>query len=293
VNSFPNPFELPGQWYRANLHAHTTTSDGRISPAERVEQYRAEGYHVLALTDHEATNDVTALAGGEMLVIGGVELHPPDPAGESFHLVGLHVPFGFADSEGEDANECIARVRAAGGIVILAHPYWCGQAFQDFAHLRGLSAVEVYNGTCDYAGRPCSENEWAYALDHGAALPAVGVDDCHLGLGGVDVFAAWTWLRMPAVTAENVLAAVSQGACYASCGPVVEDFRLAGGQVRLGCSPAAKIQFLSGRAQGVTRWADPGQTIRDFTVDRPNWPYVRAVVTDPSGRRAWTNPLTL
>ena len=46
-----NPFTVRGNWYKANLHTHTTVSDGALSPAERVEQYREAGYSVLAITD--------------------------------------------------------------------------------------------------------------------------------------------------------------------------------------------------------------------------------------------------
>lgn len=38
-----NPFELPGQWYKANLHTHTTKSDGDVDLPVRVEQYKSHG----------------------------------------------------------------------------------------------------------------------------------------------------------------------------------------------------------------------------------------------------------
>ena len=57
-----NPFELPGRWYKANLHTYTSSSDGAISPEARVAQYRRAGYEVLALTDHGVTNDVCRMS---------------------------------------------------------------------------------------------------------------------------------------------------------------------------------------------------------------------------------------
>jgi len=38
-----NPFTQAGEWYKANLHTHSTTSDGRQSPAETAEAYRKAG----------------------------------------------------------------------------------------------------------------------------------------------------------------------------------------------------------------------------------------------------------
>lgn len=38
--------------YQANLHTHTTQSDGWLTPNAVVDEYRARGYRILALTDH-------------------------------------------------------------------------------------------------------------------------------------------------------------------------------------------------------------------------------------------------
>ena len=43
--------------YKANLHSHTTLSDGKRSPEELVSEYKKRGYSVLAITDHEAPYD--------------------------------------------------------------------------------------------------------------------------------------------------------------------------------------------------------------------------------------------
>lgn len=45
-------FSAPGQFYRSNLHTHSTLSDGVLSPAEVCRRYPSEGYDFIALTDH-------------------------------------------------------------------------------------------------------------------------------------------------------------------------------------------------------------------------------------------------
>ncbi len=42
-----------GSWYRANLHGHSTISDGVCSPEEIKKSYQAMGYSIVAFTDHE------------------------------------------------------------------------------------------------------------------------------------------------------------------------------------------------------------------------------------------------
>ena len=41
-----------GNFYKANLHCHTTVSDGRFSPEEIKKLYKEKGYNVVAFTDH-------------------------------------------------------------------------------------------------------------------------------------------------------------------------------------------------------------------------------------------------
>ena len=38
--------------YKANLHSHSNLSDGKLSPTEMKELYKANGYDILAITDH-------------------------------------------------------------------------------------------------------------------------------------------------------------------------------------------------------------------------------------------------
>ena len=41
-----------GTFYKANLHAHTVVSDGKLTPEEMKREYQKRGYSVIAYTDH-------------------------------------------------------------------------------------------------------------------------------------------------------------------------------------------------------------------------------------------------
>ncbi|NIA07666.1 MAG: hypothetical protein GWP14_08555 [Actinobacteria bacterium] len=293
IRSFSNPFELPGKWYKANLHTHTTTSDGQFSVTERVRQYREGGYGVLAITDHVQINDVRGLSDKKLLVISGAEFQAICPKTTTqYHIVALNLNHGFKFDSLNDVGHCISQVKKAGGESILAHPYWSSLAGEDFRHLKGLAAVEIYNSTCDMTGRPNSENEWAYCLDHGQILPMVGNDDAHFD-EGEDTMACWTWFKMPSLNVKNLLRALRSGGCYVSCGPKVHDFRITRGKIRLRCTAAVKIYFVGGPGQGDRRRAKESKSINTFSVAVPDWPYVRAVIVDERGRKAWTQPIIL
>lgn len=77
----------------ANLHLHSTHSDGMYSPTELVAIAKAEGYRAIAITDHDSASAypelVSACAQVGMECIFAVEFTVVEPY--SFHIVG----FGF------------------------------------------------------------------------------------------------------------------------------------------------------------------------------------------------------
>ncbi|MGH2689847.1 MAG: PHP domain-containing protein [Actinomycetota bacterium] len=101
----------------AELHAHTTESDGTFTPAEAVERAASLGLEALAVTDHDSMGAVDAATeagrGTGVRVIPGVEiscLHNGGPV----HVLGY-----WADPDDELARELEAirasrRTRAAG-----------------------------------------------------------------------------------------------------------------------------------------------------------------------------------
>lgn len=287
-----NPFERAGRWYKANLHTHTTTSDGEASVEERVRQYHAKGYDILAITDHDRTNDVEEYSTEEFLVLGGMETHPPCPNHpEDYHLLCLNLPHGFEFPTEADANARIALVKKAGGEVILAHPYWSGLNINHLLPVRGHIGIEVYNATCTKNGKGFSSVHWDNLLNLGRIIPAIACDDAHRGR---DIFMGWTMIKAERLTVEAVMEALRTGCYYASCGPTIEDLRLEGGKVVLRCSPVVEVHFITYLCYGRSLYADGGDPItRAEFVPKDNARFVRVEVVDRRGNRAWTNPLVL
>ncbi len=82
---------------RVDLHAHTTASDGRDTPAELVHQAIERNLVALGVTDHDSMAGVqeaqTAAQGSDLMVFAGVELNTDIP-GREVHILGY-----FADTE--------------------------------------------------------------------------------------------------------------------------------------------------------------------------------------------------
>ncbi len=62
-----------GRFYKANLHCHSTVSDGKNTPEEMKDFYKANGYDILAITDHELLVDHSHLSDPDFLVLTGYE----------------------------------------------------------------------------------------------------------------------------------------------------------------------------------------------------------------------------
>ena len=88
----------------ADLHTHTTASDGQYTPAELVHLTKQHSVQVLAVTDHDTISGVNeAQRAGDALglqVTRGVELSAKEH--HNFHVLG----YGFRDGDTELAALC-------------------------------------------------------------------------------------------------------------------------------------------------------------------------------------------
>jgi len=82
---------------KADLHLHTTASDGRLEPRELVSLAVRVGLNVIAITDHDTIDGIApALAAAKILssfkVIPGVEINTDVPDGE-VHILGYFIDY--------------------------------------------------------------------------------------------------------------------------------------------------------------------------------------------------------
>ncbi|MBM3119279.1 MAG: PHP domain-containing protein [Chloroflexi bacterium] len=82
---------------KADLHLHTTASDGRLEPKEIVSLAAKVGLDVIAITDHDTIDGVApALSAAEafpsLTVIPGVEVNTDVPHGE-VHVLGYFIDY--------------------------------------------------------------------------------------------------------------------------------------------------------------------------------------------------------
>ena len=190
----------------AELHAHTTWSDGALTTRELIDLYGRQGFDVLCVTDHVvrtddpwtidgraepavswrtypaylaelATEAARALSVYGLVVVPGLELtyNDADPA-EAAHAVAVGLKEFVSVDDG--IAEAMRTARVAGAAIIAAHPYdgepapSASRLTQRFARDRRLVAladrIELFNRSQLFA--------WVAE----AGLPAVATGDTHL-----------------------------------------------------------------------------------------------------------------
>lgn len=304
----PSPFAQPGQFYRGNLHTHSTRSDGDRSPEQVVLDYASRGYDFVCISDHflpkdgvaPRVTDAGAWDSDTLLTIPGAELHGPGMEnGEWWHIVANGLPLDFAPpGEGESGLDIARRAVTAGAFVSLAHPFWnCVSDVDAEAAASVVHSVEIYNHNCEvevYRGYGVHQAE--ILLGKGYRVTLNAADDAHFHHPGgafTDAFGGWVMVKARERTVEALVAALKNGAFYASQGPEIHDIELADGEIRVACSPVDHI-VITGKGAVNSFFHEKSMIgVRAPLPDPDRSPYVRVTLVDAVGRRAWSNPIWL
>ena len=274
-----------GSFYKANLHVHTTISDGGLTPEEIKEVYKAKGYSIVAFTDHEAMVPHTDLIDDEFVALTSVELatnaelthgtysyretchmnlYSKDPNKTSraaFSMSRLWPPhaINYLSEEmkntdflrtftPESMNEVIAAAKADGFIVSYNHPVWSLNHYPFYSKLNGVWGVEVYNTGCVRAGYPDTVQPLDDLLCLGEKVFPLATDDAHGKRENMwDYFGGWVMVKADELDYDAVMTALEHGDFYASTGPEINDIYIDDGILTVKTSPAVAIEILTER----------------------------------------------
>ncbi|MBO4572644.1 MAG: CehA/McbA family metallohydrolase [Clostridia bacterium] len=208
-----------GNFYKANLHCHSTVSDGKLSPKELKDLYKSRGYSIIAYTDHDVLISHDDLNDENFLALHGYEMEVTEDKPLDFRflktchmcLIALDKDnmtqvcwhrskylFGNAakykdkvvfdeskpDFERVYSPECINEiVKAAhehGFFITYNHPRWSLERYPDYMSYDGFDAMEILNGTSFMGGFP-DLNDGVYddMLTKGKKLYCIATDDNH------------------------------------------------------------------------------------------------------------------
>lgn len=297
-------WKAPGNWYKGNLHTHTTNSDGDLAPAEIVARYKEAGYDFLALSDHNKLTRLDAPSDDRFLLIDGEEITAGhSEIGGEIHLVAFNIKERINPREFTEPQKVLDAVRAQGGEVVIAHPCWSGLTLKELMGLEGYLGIEIYNASCFYSiGKGHSLSHWDDLLVRGRRIMGYAHDDSHGHFNDhrpTDVARASLMVKAPALTKEAIMGALRKGefyACSENDAPKILDFWIADGHAHARTSVAKLITFAAdpGRGFGEMFTAPKGTLLQEARHKlRGKEKYIRLDVTDADGRTSWSNPIFL
>lgn len=306
-------FDRAGQFFKGNLHMHSTLSDGALPPMEVCARYRDAGYDFVSLTDHFVGDygypiaDTTAFRTNRFTTILGAEMHSGAMAdGEIWHLLAIGLPPDFAPpiapgfepvADQESAADLARRARDAGAFVAIPHPQWSNLTLPDARLIAAAHAIEVYNHGCAIE---CDRGDGAAIADllmnEGRDLQLIATDDAHFHTP--DHFGGWVMARAEANEPEALLQALKDGAYYASQGPEIYELSIRGDEIDILCSPVERAIAVGPGTRAASVWrdrfverSDARDRIRLPLDDLAAASWLRVTVVDAQNRRAWSNPL--
>jgi hypothetical protein len=218
--------------------------------------------------------------------------------GELWHIVAAGLPIDFEPPAPEETGpQLAARAAAAGAFIGIAHPAWSQLSVEDGHALEAAHAVEVYNHGCFVE---VDRGDGWYLLDQllrqGKRLTAFATDDAHFKSD--DAFGGWVHVKAEALDPDALLAALKAGDYYSSQGPQIYELAIDGDELWIACSPVDAIAVVGHNSRSAGRY---GRSISEARIDLAglgkSWtevkqsPWIRVVLIDRAGRRAWTNPI--
>lgn len=321
-------FKTNGNWYKGNLHCHSTNSDGCLSPMEVAELYRNNGYSFLAISDHDIYTDyrseldredfiiLPAIEASAVLyknedrceriavhhihgILGTKEMQLKAPKGLYAHKEKHDISVYFKKWDGAKAAQDLQdELKAHGCVTIYNHPVWSRVKEEDFINLEGITALEIYNfGTVNESGTGTDVLHWDTMLKNGRNIFANASDDNHNDGIVYDTFGGFIWVKAESLDHESIIQAIIDGNYYSSSGPKIYDWGIKDGVAYVECSEVNRINFMAGN------YINAGNTVmcksKEETITRAefklkgNESYIRVECIDKYGDTAWSNPIFL
>ena len=299
-----------GNLYKANLHCHTTCSDGRFTPEEIKAMYKEKGYSVVAFTDHGRAYPQSHLTDENFLALIGLEVGLGEyRKGDWRYNIRKNCDIGLISSDPEFrgtmghekydgryspevVNDIMRTYRNAGFFVTHNHPAWSLERYEDYKHYKYMHATEIVNYG-SYAGGFSEHNEHVYddMLMDGRRIFCLATDDNHNREGRPDSFGAYTMIKAEKLDYQSIMEALFAGNFYATEGPEIKELYVDDDKVlHVVTSPAVRISINTPtKMRGFINSFD-GEPVTELSWQlQSKCNYIRVVVTDEHGKNAYSN----
>ena len=315
-------------WYKGNLHCHSNCSDGQMPPVTVAQYYKSLEHDFLGLADHNQYTAVEDYAdAGKILGIPCCEY----TGEECCHVVAVGVTEpvapnmndndfwkrSAADSElivkaGDDLfkkkvyilQDGIDKTRKAGGVPILAHPFWhWTYNHKEVLQLKNCTHFEVCNASPDcnsipLPGKSHPDEMWDNLLSENCRIFGVANDDAHVYMDNFTPRTpfggrGWNVVKASSLTKENIIDGIRKGHFYASTGVVIDNYTVMREGINISIDlqhdERVTIDFFGQNGEVLQSTHSPSAEYK-FSG---NETYVRTRIGSTAGVWAWMQPVFL
>jgi len=284
------------RYYKAQMHCHTTNSDGNYDPIDLINKYKDAGYEILMITDHNFVTNGASYNVPGILCINGEEI--------TFdrHMNGFFLDHAIIPDENFNCQDAIYSVQAQGGLIQLNHycaglltpDEWEVSASEIMNLNNGPDILEIFNTAQEALQTHDDKTIWDSLLTAGKIVWGGADDDFHPAvLESIEFNHAWNMIFLDSLTENNVYQAIKNGNFYASTGVEIYNYNVTNYNT-------FKIIEINSNATKIDFWG-PGHTLL-YSVNGGNaqytlqdYSYVRAELSIGTNNKkyAWTQPVFL
>ena len=304
-------------YYKANLHSHSTLSDGQTTPEQMKAAYKEKGYSILSITDHNVFIPHNDMTEADFLMLNGIEynLDPHDGSARTCHFCAIardpetvlqpffhRTDYCFCGAiearksvrfdpskpdyvrtySHEGVSEMMKGCAEAGFFVTYNHPVWSLERYPEYMGYEGMHAIEMVNNGSAVFGYP-------EMLTGGKRVFCIAADDNHIIER--DSFGAYTVIGAPTLEYRAVTDALFAGTFYCSTGAAIDEMYIEDGTLYVKTPPAREIRVFTGarHAKCIRGTREKPVTELCFDLTDPRCRYFRVTVTDLDGNCAYSN----
>jgi hypothetical protein len=298
------------EWFKGNLHTHTTKSDGDETPEKVCEWFEKHEYDFLVLSDHNHLTliDYESTGNSTLKMIPGEEV----TAFASSNMAPVHIgAIGISKLVKpvicEDVISTlqinIDQILEAGGIACINHPNF-KWAFdhREMIETEGAALFEVYNASrgCNNLGgdgKFSTSDMWDHMLTQKKVIYGAATDDSHdyrdFAPDKHNPGRGWVVVRSESGNQDSLIENMRNGNFYSSSGVSLDDLESSDRHIEF------SISQIGASLYSTKLIGENGRVLKEISGNKikyefeGNEGYVRAEVMDSDGAFAWTQPVFL
>ena len=285
-------FSQISRYFKAQMHCHTSKSDGQLTPIETATEYKNRGYEILFISDHNI------MTHADSINLPGLVCFNAEEYTFSKHINGFFLDH-TVNAEGFTSQQAVDSIKSQGGLVLFNHPIkmqygpdW-SYPINYFKENSKPDFIEIFNTSISKFA-PLNTDIWDYLLSNNQRVFGMATDDMHKkdDAGIIQMIdKGWIMINLSSLEKDSVYEALKRGDFYASTGINITNFDVFENEIFISCENCTKITFIG----------EYGKILKEVKKSEAEYvrvdeKYIRVELEDKGimgieKKKAWTQPI--